>query len=51
MSDYLYDEDGREVWRKPGTIRMVVEKEGDPLANEPNPAHMATTMIDLPFHI
>ena len=28
MSDYLYDEDGREVWRKPGTIRMVVEKGG-----------------------
>ena len=28
MSDYLYDEDRREVWRKPGTIRMVVEKGG-----------------------
>lgn len=51
LSDYLYDEDGREVWRKPGTIRMVVEKEGDPLEKEPTPAHMATTMIDLSVHI
>lgn len=51
MSDYLYDEDGNEVWRKPDAIRMVVDKEGDPLANDPTPSHMATTMIDISFHI
>lgn len=51
LSDYVYDEGGKEVWRKPDTIRMVVEKEGDPEVNELTPAHMASTMIDLSYHI
>ena len=51
LSDCIYDEDGQEVWRKPGTIPMVVEKEGDPLAEEPTVSGMATTMVDLSYHI
>lgn len=51
LSDYIYDENGQEVWRKPVTLRMVVEKEGDPLVNLHTPSQMASTMIDLSFHI
>jgi hypothetical protein len=51
LSDYIYDENGYEVWRKPDTIRMIVEKEGDPQELEPTPSQMASTMIDLSLHI
>lgn len=50
-SEYIYDEDGQEVWRKPGTIRMIVEKEGDPLIEEDTLPHTTLLFIDISVHI
>ena len=51
LSDYIYDENGKEVWRKPRTIAMVVDKEGDPLSREDTSPNMTSFMTDLTFHI
>ena len=51
LSDYIYDESGHEVWRKPGTLEMVVEKEGDPQEREDTPANLMPLMVDLSLHV
>jgi len=51
LSDYLYDENGKEVWRKPRTISLVIDKEGDPLKKDETSANVTALMVEVAFHI
>lgn len=50
LSDYIYDDRGKQVWRKPGTVELVPENEGDPLNKLPTNVAMTTLMLDLALH-
>lgn len=51
LSDYIYDESGREVWRRPDTLKIITAKEGDPLRPEETPENLMPLVVDVSLHV
>jgi len=51
LSDRIYDETWKEVWRKPGTLKLITEKEGDPLILEDTPKNLMPLMVNLTYWV
>ena len=51
ISDYIYDEQAQEVWRNPGAIRLITEKEGDPLSEEQLGQDETASLVEVAFHV
>jgi len=50
LDDRIYHE-GQVVWERPRTVRLVVQKEGDPHAPDTLESRFAVRMVDINYHV